>query len=125
MTERQIKKYYLVDKKRRTKSSIQRPRTRGDCSRVPRPCPFVSCIYNLYLDITQKGSLKLNFPKMKPEEMPISCALDVAEYGGCTLQEVGDALNICRERVRQIEEAALRKLEDQKSLKRYLIKLED
>ncbi len=125
MTEAEIMKYRLPRRKGRYKSSVPRPSTRGDCAKIPRPCPFVSCIYNLYLDITRKGSLKLNFPDLEPSEMPLSCALDIAEYGGCTLQEVGDVLNITRERVRQIEYVALKKLEDKKSLKKYMIKLED
>ena len=37
-----------------------------------------------------------------------SCVLDVAEQGGLTLDEVGQILGVSRERVRQIETAALR-----------------
>ena len=37
-------------------------------------------------------------------------AVEIASRGGCTLTLVADALAISRERVRQIEEAALRKL---------------
>lgn len=39
-----------------------------------------------------------------------SCVLDVAALGGLTLEEVGDILGVTRERVRQIEHIALRKL---------------
>jgi DNA-directed RNA polymerase sigma subunit (sigma70/sigma32) len=42
--------------------------------------------------------------------MTESCALDVAERGAMTLVEVGAALNITRERARQIEDVATRKL---------------
>jgi hypothetical protein len=45
---------------------------------------------------------------MDPER---SCALDVAERSGLTMEEVGQILSIIRERVRQIEEAGIRKLE--------------
>jgi hypothetical protein len=88
-----------------------RPRTREDCASVPRPCPYVGCLYNLYLD--QNGrDLKFNFPYLTPDQMPAawSCVLDVAERGGVTLEEIGDALNVTRERTRQIELVALRKL---------------
>lgn len=65
--------------------NVQRPRTRGDCSSVPRPCPFVSCKWNLYLDVSRFcGNIKLNFPDIEPDEVApgCSCALDVADGGG-------------------------------------------
>src|SRR5271170_95860 len=40
-----------------------RPRTRAECVNGPRPCLFVSCKHNLYLDVNpETGSIKLNFP---------------------------------------------------------------
>ena len=44
--------------------------------------------------------------------MPASCALDVADAGPHSLQAIGDALGMTRERVRQIEAAALLSLQD-------------
>jgi DNA-directed RNA polymerase sigma subunit (sigma70/sigma32) len=35
--------------------------------------------------------------------LPYSCVLDVADRGGCTLEEVGIYTGLTRERVRQIE----------------------
>jgi hypothetical protein len=87
---------------------VERPRTRGECRDGIRPCPYVSCKYNLYLDVDPKtGSIKLNFPELQPWQMAESCALDVAERGGVTLEETADLLNITRERVRQVQERAL------------------
>lgn len=83
-----------------------RPRTRGDCASVPRPCPYVSCRHHLYLDINpETGSIKFVFPTREPWEMPAeaSCALDVADAGGHTLEAVGEIVNVTRERARQIE----------------------
>lgn len=37
-------------------------------------------------------------------------AVEIARRGGCTLEIVGDAMGLTRERIRQIEESALRKL---------------
>jgi hypothetical protein len=90
--------------------SYWRPATRGDCG-VVRPCPYVACRHNLFLDVLPKiGSIKLNFPGLEPWEIEQSCSLDIAARGGVTLEEVGAAMNITRERVRQIETMAYAKI---------------
>ena len=82
----------------------ERPRTRDECSGQARPCPWVSCKHHLYLDVNPRtGSIKLNFPDLEPWELRHTCALDVAEEGGHTLEEIGDITNLTRERVRQLE----------------------
>jgi len=89
-----------------------RPVTRADCKSGERPCPFVSCKYHLYLDVNpETGSIKLNFPDIEVWEMTETCALDVAERGGVTLEEVGEIMNLTRERIRQLEMSGLQKLE--------------
>ena len=81
-----------------------RPKTRADCRDMPRPCPYVSCKHHLYLDINPRtGSIKLNFPDLEPWELAHTCALDVAEEGARTLEEIGEITNLTRERVRQVE----------------------
>jgi len=93
-----------------------RPVTRADCTQgefAIRPCPFVSCKYHLYLDVLDRtGSIKLNFPDLEVWELPESCALDVADRGGMPLEEIGDVMNLTRERVRQIETKGLAKLRE-------------
>jgi len=94
---------------------VERPRTRGDCEAVPRPCPFVGCRHSLYLEVNPtNGSIKHRFPDLDPDEMPPgrSCVLDVADRGPATLQEVGDSMNMVRERVRQIQTEAAAKIAD-------------
>ncbi len=88
-----------------------RPRTREDCGSGPRPCPYVSCKYNLFVDVNPKtGSVKMNFPDKELEELDDTCALDVADRAGITLEEVGVIMNLTRERVRQLETRGLTKL---------------
>lgn len=86
-----------------------RPRTRGDCARVARPCPYVACKYSLYLDVSETGSIILNFPHLEPFQMPAeqSCALDLSERGSMTLEEIAVVTNLTRERIRQVELKAL------------------
>jgi hypothetical protein len=89
----------------------QRPRSRADCATGPRPCMFISCKHHLYLDVNPAtGSIKLNFPDKEIWEMGETCALDVADRGGITLEEVGAIMNLTRERIRQVETRRLLKL---------------
>jgi hypothetical protein len=88
----------------------EKPKCRAECSDGLRPCPYVSCKYHLYLDVTDSGSIKLNFPDLDVWEMEETCALDVAERGGITLEEVGEIMNLTRERIRQLEVRGLIKL---------------
>jgi hypothetical protein len=90
-----------------------RPKTRAECVSTPRPCMFVSCKHNLYIDVNpDTGSIKLNFPDKEIWELEYTCALDVAEKGGITLEEVGEIMNLTRERIRQVETRGLMKLRE-------------
>jgi hypothetical protein len=92
---------------RRLKLAEMRPKTRADCSASPRPCPWVSCRYHLYLEVTASGSLKLLSPHLDVLEMTETCALDVADRGGTTLKKVGELFGVSLERARQDELEAL------------------
>ncbi len=88
----------------------ERPKTRADCENGPRPCMFVSCRHNLFLDVSPTtGAIKHNFPDLEPHQMPAdgSCALDVAERGGLPLEAVADLMNWTRERMRQVQQMAI------------------
>ena len=90
-----------------------RPRHRSECVDGVRPCPYVACKHHLYLDVNpDTGSIKLNFPDVPVWEMKETCALDIADRGGVTLEEVGDILNLTRERIRQVEVLGLQKLRE-------------
>ena len=93
-------------------ATYDRPRTRGDClpggCNGERPCPWVSCKAHLALDVDEvNGSIKVNFPDLEVWELRDTCALDVADRDGITLEEVGKLMNLTRERVRQLELQAL------------------
>lgn len=103
---------------------VERPRTRAECENGERPCPFVSCQHHLYLDVSAKtGAIKLNFPDLEVWELNETCALDVADRGGTTLEEVGAIMNLTRERIRQVEVKGLAKLQalkDMNALRDYV-----
>ena len=81
------------------------PQTRADCLiggfNAGRPCRWHTCRYHL---MNEKGT----------------CALDFADKGGMTLEEVGEILGVTRERVRQIETLALSKLAKRGVLHQFL-----
>lgn len=94
-----------------------KPRARAECVDGPRPCPYVSCQHHLYLDVSARtGAIKLNFPDLEVWDMNETCALDVADRGGTTLEDVGAIMNLTRERIRQVEVKALAKLEALKDM---------
>jgi hypothetical protein len=86
---------------------VSQPRYRSDCIDGPRPCPWIGCRYHLGWEVSESGSLVEMWPGDGP---PQSCALDVADAGGHTLEEIGAVMGVTRERVRQIEDVALVKL---------------
>ena len=86
------------------------PRTRGECIDGPRPCPFVHCRYHLATKVLEGSrQLKVRFIPRGED----TCALDVADRGRHTLEDVGALLGVTRERARQIEVSALLKLRGQ------------
>ncbi len=101
-----------------------KPRTRADCANAPRPCPYISCKHHLFIDVSPRtGAIKLNFPDLEVWEMNESCALDIADRGGTTLEDVGAIMNLTRERIRQLEVKALAKLDaltEMKALRDYI-----
>lgn len=91
----------------------QRPRTRAECP-TSRPCGWVGCRHHNYLSVNpETGAITFDRPDLEPHQLMNSCSLDVADGGPRSLEEVGEIMNITRERVRQIElEAIVRKLKN-------------
>ncbi len=98
--------------------AVARPRTRAECRDEPGPCPWVACKHHLYLDVNPvTGSIKINFPDREPWQLEHTCALQVADAGGLTLEQVGEITNLTRERIRQVEAIGLAKLEHHRELR--------
>jgi hypothetical protein len=83
-------------------------KTRGECPEA-RPCLRVVCRHHLYTDVSPFGSLQMNHPNKEIDELEETCSLDVADRGEHSLEQVAKYLGVTRERVRQIEIAAIKK----------------
>jgi hypothetical protein len=82
--------------------------TRGACRKLQGPCPHAACRFNLTSERRDnRGARPAEFHLPVVHE---SCALEAAEQGGMTLEEIASRLSLTRERVRQIELGALKKL---------------
>lgn len=99
------------------------------CEGHQGPCPLVTCRHNIFLDVKGSGGLQMNFPYQTVEDLAPdqdTCVLAIARKTrkGLTLEEVGELLNVTRERIRQIEVKAIKKLMKSSGLDlRHLLKL--
>lgn len=78
--------------------------TQGTCLTHPRfqhPCPVEWCRFH----VSSGGMRDSAYGKLSPESD--TCVLKMSSRASHTLEEIGDALGVTRERVRQIELAAL------------------
>lgn len=93
---------------------LWRPRTRGDCEGLPRPCPFVGCRYNTFLDVDVRGKIRVapRRRRLGPLGAPAetSCSLDVAHAASSNRHETAEAMGLGYEAVRQIEVEAIAEL---------------
>lgn len=96
---------------KRTKAPM--PRTRGECPPTPVPCPFLECRHHLWFDrIVRNGRVvRVRTTRLHGRDSR-TCSLRFAERGPMTLEQVGRILGLTRERVRQIEFAALAQIRD-------------
>ena len=82
--------------------------TGGACRKLPGPCPHTVCRFNLTSERRDERGAKP--AQMRLPVVHESCALEAAELGGMTLEEIATRLSLTRERVRQIEFGALTKM---------------
>lgn len=95
----------------------ERPKTWGDCANVPRPCPWVGCRHNLYLDVDGSGRIRYPFKHLEPHEVPDNtlCSLDYAT-DGLNVNDVAAITGFHRNHIVPTEIKALRKLKKGKHL---------
>jgi len=124
LSKREIERGRMEAPPAETTDLYDRPKTRGDCLaggiNEARPCVWSACRHHLLLDVDENtGSIKVNFPPADDSAealvavlraMPDTCALDVADRLGITLEECGSRENLVRERVRQVEVDSLVRL---------------
>ena len=108
---------------RRIEHEEARPKTRADCKHIRRPCPFYGCKYNLYLDVTSHGSIVYNYPFLFSGKMKESCALDVADRGEITLEQIADLMNVSKQRVGKMWTEIRDKLRDNPDTIRLAIEM--
>ena len=72
-----------------------------------RPCPRTECRYSLAGDGRES---RRGRPSGGERDTSETCALDLAERGPQSLVTIGRLFGLSRERIRQIEDTAIRKL---------------
>ena len=84
------------------------PLTRGECAAWTLPCRLTRCRYHLDHD-TRKGGRHTLKP-LRRRAVHENCSLNVADAGPHTFAEIAEVTGLTRERMRQVEDGALRKL---------------
>lgn len=89
--------------------NYRRPRSRAECIRGIRPCPFVGCRYHIFSDKNGRdGSFDIDFSLKDLLTRPHTCSLDAAREGVRTQEEVAELMRRTRGRINQIEQQAKR-----------------
>lgn len=99
---RQRQRLFDFDPELTAELDRKRPKCRLECIGGPRPCPWVSCKYHLFGDFEDDGSYHCNHPGKEPWELEHTCALDLADEGPLSTEQIGAAIGVGAERARQI-----------------------
>lgn len=91
------------------------PESRSECRGGARPCPLVSCRYNLLLDVATDGRMYVSRDFDENDEESIAaalksmretCALDVADRGATTSVAIAKLMNLRRDSVEKLMRTA-------------------
>jgi hypothetical protein len=93
-----------------------RKATDGACMDFEEPCQELQCRYHIHSDARESQIASI-------PTQPVTCSLKLAGRGGMTLEEIGGALGITRERVRQIEHRAVRRMDRLLRLSGYTVEM--
>ncbi len=91
-----------------------RPKTRGECADMPRPCPFLSCRYHLaHGAVSPHARPPLNNDQSSDliSGLPESCTLDIADRTDKpSIAEVARHMGVSMQAVQATERRALHKI---------------
>ncbi len=80
----------------------ERPKTRGECADMPRPCPFLSCRYHLaHQRVAPHHGSGLDDDEAVDLIVGASetCTLDIADKDGVEQEEIAAALGVTRQAI--------------------------
>lgn len=87
---------------------MRRPPWIRVCPPQHRPCHHVACRYHLWTEWVYDGRAVVDLVQTRTwGDRRHTCALREAHRGGMSLEEIGQALHLTRERARQIQARAL------------------
>lgn len=96
---------FCTERADRGRLPVVQPPPRDECISGPRPCPWETCRYHLGTTGRQRVNITAT-----PLDDSDSCALDVADRGAHTLDEVAAKLELSKSRVQQLEASAVAKI---------------
>jgi hypothetical protein len=112
----------LAEKRRRREDRLTeslksriKPKIRADRYNISRPCPFVSCRYNLTYEISKSGQLLSRYGAgVGPLDLPdgtTNCVLDeIDNRGRMSIEEVSEIMREPSIEIRRVSASAIRHL---------------